>query len=163
MQIPHIYRLTSYLFRGNHPGGVSSRGSDHPNLGGRDGDNRRRLYVGKGDHPSELEVAMTLLVLDALRNERHHPLPLRDVERSVFSAIEYAIADGGLKPTIFLRYDPPNLYAHLQELRQCHFIERKAEGYEITEAGRKKAQLWSDSLVPRATAQKLRDGAVAAA
>jgi hypothetical protein len=115
------------------------------------------------DSNKDVELAMTLLIFGALLDKRQQPVQLRDLERSVYSAIEAAIHSGDLQPATFLRYEPSQLFGNLQELRQCEFVVRRPEGYDITEAGRHQAQAWSDSLFQPSTRDRLRAGAEAAA
>jgi hypothetical protein len=136
------------------PGGTAN--SLHDTLG----DDVKRVR----DTDAEVwDLALTLVVLDAVMSTRNRPLQPVDVERSLFSALENAIAAGEMKPASFLRFDPPRLFGQLQELRQRHFVQRVPEGYSVTAAGHNQAEQWRISLLPPATADRLREGVTAAA
>jgi hypothetical protein len=124
---------------------------------------RGEMKYHGGSPDKDIELATTLFVFGALRDKRRQPVQLRDLERSVYSAIEAAISTGDLKPATFLRFEPSLLFGNLQELRQCRFVVRKPEGYDITDEGRHQAETWSQSLFAPSTRDQLKAGAEAAA
>ncbi len=108
------------------------------------------------------ELAFTLAVLDALVSARQRPVQLHDLERAVFTVLAEAVAAGELQPAEILRYDPPQLFGRLQELRQADFLARRENGYDVTPAGRTLAEAWVRS-VPPAAADRIRKGVRTAA
>jgi hypothetical protein len=108
------------------------------------------------------DLAFTLAVLDALVSARKRPVQLRDVERAVFTVLAEAISAGELQPSAILEFDPSQLFARLQELRQADFLARRENGYDVTPEGRTQAEAWIRKA-SRTQAERIQKGVKAAA
>jgi hypothetical protein len=159
IRIPHIKWLTRAPRRSDDQRGVGVWAELQT---GRVVSNDR-VHDGLMSDSAPSELAFTLLVLNELGRLRQRPLQLRDVERAVFRTVAEAVKAGELKPAAFLKYDPPRLFAQVQELRQCDLVTRRLGGYEVTPAGKDQAELWTKSLFSKVAVEHLRKGVRAAA